>query len=247
MFNGYATRMVFSAPSSLAGALLLLTLTGCNGSSAPQISASSPAASVSAQSPLASSPQVSATPSPSPSPETSLISAQGIGAARLGMTYGDLKRALGADAELAVKSPFIADFDAVAIRQAGEVQYYILYLSGQTLSDSDPIQGILTDNPKFRTAENIGAKTPISEAEQVYGQATLSYNTQNESREYARFAKQPPALSFSTGSGNASPAGIYPTPQASYNETQQFREDAVIQSVLVVCLTEDCSSESPKP
>ncbi|MBW4465847.1 MAG: hypothetical protein KME07_10475 [Pegethrix bostrychoides GSE-TBD4-15B] len=240
--------MVFSAPSSLAaGALLLLTLAGCNGSSDSQISAPSPAASASPQSPVTSSPQVSATPSPSPSPETSLISAQGIGAARLGMTYGDLKRTLGADAELAVKSPFIADFDAVAIRQAGEVQYYILYLSGQTLSDSDPIQGILTDNPKFRTAENIGTKTPISEAEQVYGQATLSYNTQNESREYARFAKQPPALSFGTGNGNASPAGIYATPQASYNETQQFREDAVIQSVLVVCLTEDCSSESPNP
>ena len=156
------------------------------------------------------------------------------------MTFGDFKRSLSSDAQLAIKSPFIVDFDAVAVRQGAEVQYYILYLSGQTLSDTDTIQGVLTDNPKFRTAENVGPKTPLAEAERAYGRATLSYNTQNESREYARFAKQPSGLSFNTGNGNANPAGLYATPQSDYNETQQFREDAVIQSILVVCLTEAC-------
>jgi len=237
---------------------LTLELAGCNNAPNPPIlSTPLPTATVSSHpSPVTPSPDPDPSPSPVAGPKvnSTLISPQGIGAARLGMTFGDLKRSLGSDTELAVKSPFIVDFDAVAIRQGGDVQYYILYLSGQTLSDTDVIQGILTDNAKFRTAENVGPKTSLAEAEQVYGQATLSYNTQNESREYARFAKQPPALSFSTGNGNAATAGIYSTPQSEYNETQQFRDDAVIQSVLVVCLTEDCApadhalpNSSPNP
>ena len=234
------------ATSTIATSTLFLTLglAGCNNApNPPNLSTPLPTATVSSQpSSVASSPDPNPAPIASPKVNSTLISPQGIGAARLGMTFGDLKRSLGTDAELAVKSPFIVDFDAVAIRQGDDVQYYILYLSGQTLSDTDVIQGILTDNAKFRTAENVGPKTPLAEAEQVYGQATLSYNTQNESREYARFAKQPPALSFSTGNGNAATAGIYSTPQSEYNETQQFRDDAVIQSVLVVCLTEDCAA-----
>jgi hypothetical protein len=233
--NVSATRWATSA------VVLALALAGCN--SAPTPLSPTPLPNAASSQPVAASPSLPPSPSitVSPKPETSLISAQGIGAAQLGMTFGDFKRSLGAEAALAVKSPFIVDFDAVAVRRGGEVQYYILYLSGQTLSDTDTIQGVLTDNAKFRTAENVGPNTTLAEAEQVYGQATLSYNTQNESREYARFAKQPSALSFNTGNGSAATAGLYSTPQSDYNETQQFREDAVIQSVLVVCLTEDCA------
>lgn len=243
------TRMNFSASLSVAisGVLLALALSACNRESSPPSPAASAPATSSAASPSDPSPSPPPSPAVSPEPERNLISAEGIGAARLGITFGELKRRLSADAELAVKSPFIVDFDAVAVRQAGEVQYYILYLSGQTLSDTDVIQGILTDNPRFRTAENVGPQTPLTEAEQIYGQATLSYNRQNESREYARFAQQPPALSFSTGNGNSSTAGIYSTPQADYNETQEFRQDAAIQSVLVVCLTEDCAPAAAPP
>ncbi|NJL41916.1 MAG: hypothetical protein HC899_38595, partial [Leptolyngbyaceae cyanobacterium SM1_4_3] len=126
--------------------------------------------------------------------------------------------------EFIVESPFIVDFDALAVRKDGEVQYYILYLAGQSFSDQDVIQGLLTDNPKFQTAEKIGSSSTIREAEQVYGPVTLSYNTQNESREYARFANQPAGnISFATGSGNAESAGIYASPLGAYNETQQFK------------------------
>lgn len=239
--------MNFSATLCIAASAVTLVLAGCNNAPSP------PGAALSSPPVLASDQPSPAPPSPSPSPavtpvpkaEANLISSQGIGAARLGMTFGDLKRSLASETELVVKSPFIVDFDAVAIRQDDEVQYYILYLSGQTLSDTDVIQGVLTDNAKFRTAENVGPMTTLVEAEQIYGQVTLSYNTQNESREYARFAKQPPALSFSTGNGNKSTAGLYSTPQSDYNETQQFREDATIQSVLVVCLTADCAPAVP--
>ncbi|MBD3884785.1 hypothetical protein IFO70_23910 [Phormidium tenue FACHB-886] len=161
------------------------------------------------------------------------------------MTLAELKQTLGADATFTVKSPFIVDFDAIAVQQDGEVQYYILYLAGQNFTDQDVIQGLFTDNPKFRTAENVGVGTSLQTAEQAYGKATLSYNTQNESREYARFERQPASnLSFATGNGNTQPAGIYPSPTSEYNETQTFKPDATIKSVLLVCLTDDCAPSS---
>jgi hypothetical protein len=181
----------------------------------------------------------------SPPPETAdskLISATGIGPAQLGMTLGDLKTILGSEFQFTVESPFIVDFDAIAVRQGEKALFYILFLPGQPLTDTDAIEGLYTDNPDFRTNQGVGPGTPIQEAEQAYGTATLSYNTQNESREYVRFAQQPSAnISFATGNGSQNAAGIYPSPTQDYNETKQYRDDATIQSVLVVCLTEGCA------
>jgi hypothetical protein len=223
----------------------VLWLSACNGSSAPPTTAVSPVQSP--ETPASLPPTAAASLSPTPAAEVTeseenvLISPKGIGAAQLGMTLGELKQQLGSDVEFTVESPFIVDFDALAVRKDGEVQYYILYLAGQSFTDQDVIQGLLTDNPKFQTAEKIGSGSTILAAEQAYGSVTLSYNTQNESREYARFANQPAGnISFATGNGNAESAGIYASPLSAYNETQQFKDTATIQSVLVVCLTEDC-------
>jgi hypothetical protein len=194
-----------------------------------------------------------ALPSVSPSPsvvaaDNRLITDKAIGAAQLGMTYGDLKKTLGAGFEFGVQSPFIVDFDAIAVKLGGEVQYYILYLAKQTLTDADTIQGLLTKNPKFLTAAGVGAGSAIEKAQKAYGKVTLSYNTQNESREYARFERQPANnISFATGNGSSKAAGIYPSPTGEYNETQKFKDDAKIESVLVVCLTEACAPPSPSP
>lgn len=222
----------------------VLLLTACNRASQESVA------------PLPSpAPSVSTTPESSPlSPETAqspvattaeiekwVISPKGIGPAQLGMTFGALKQNLGSQVEYTVQSPFIVDFDAIAVRQDGEVLFYILYLAGQTLTDNDVIQGLLTQNSAFQTVEQVGPGTSLEAAEAVYGKATLSYNTENESREYARFANQPAGnLSFGTGNGNTITAGIYPAPASGYNETQQFRPEAAIESILVVCLTEDC-------
>lgn len=221
------------------------------GSSLVACNAASPPTTQSPVAPSVSPSEAAVSPSPSPSPspiasldpEEQVISQQGIGVAQLGMTLGELKQKLGPEVELKVKAPYIVDFDAIAVERSGEVQYYILYLAGQTFKDSDVIQGLLTSNPKFRTAEDVGPGTTIAAAEQVYGKATLSYNTDNESREYVRFADQNSGnLSFSTGSGGNGNggAGIYASPQGAYNETQQFKTDATIKSIWVVCLTEDC-------
>ncbi|NJO66606.1 MAG: hypothetical protein HC832_03615 [Leptolyngbyaceae cyanobacterium RM1_405_57] len=154
---------------------ILLWLSGCG---TPPVS---PEASVPDSTPAVE--EVAPSPSPSPDVETTvpdelLISSEGVGLANLGMTLGELKQVLGAEAEFVVESPFMVDFDAIAVRQAGEVQFYILYLASETFTDEDVIQGLMTDNPKFLTREAVGAGVAIAQAESVYGKATLSYNTQ---------------------------------------------------------------------
>lgn len=222
--------------------LLVVTLANCQ-----QSSRESPSPSPS-DSPVASAP--SPTPaesesSPAADSPSTLISATGVGDAQLGMTLGDLKQKLGTTVEFQVESPFMVDFDAIAISRDGEVQYYILHLAGEPLKDSDTIQGLLTKNPDFRTAEGVGPGSTLQQAEQAYGQVTLSYNTDNESREYARFERQPAAnISFGTGNGNAESAGIYTPSGNSYNETQTYKPDATIESVLVVCFSETCAASN---
>lgn len=219
---------------------ILLGLAGCG--TVPPVS---PEASVPDSTPAAE--EVAPSPSSTPSvSETAVsderrISAEGIGLAKLGMTLGELKQALGAETEFVVESPFIADFDAIAVRQAGEVQFYILYLPGGTFTDEDVIQGLMTDNPKFLTGESVGPGVALAQAESSYGKATLSYNTQNEGREYVRFENHPASnLSFGTGNFNQQTAGVYPSTTADFNETQEFQPTATITSVLVVCLAESC-------
>lgn len=211
----------------------LLVFTSCNASNtsspAPPIPPSSIALKSAQQSPIAST-----TASQNSAASKNLtISAKGIGAAKLGMTFGQLKQVLP-DTKLKVESPFMVDFDAIALSQSGKVQYYILYPAGTKLADSDPIEMLLTDNPNFRTAKGVGAGTPLKQAEAVYGDATLFYNTSNESREYVKFASQPAQnLLFRSFAPNQQFAGIYSSPSGEYNETKKFQEFAKIGSVLV--------------
>lgn len=166
-----------------------------------------------------------------------LISATGIGTAKVGMTLGQLKQILKGKAEFQVQSPFMVDFDAIAIIQAGKTQYYILYPAGSPMRDIDIIEALVTDNPNYQTAEGVGPGTSIAKAEDVYGDATLSYNQSNESREYVKFLKQPsPDIAFRLGAGNdGSLAGIYSSPTPEFNQTKEFKKTATIRLVEVYC------------
>lgn len=221
----------------------LFILSGCGSPQPPSTAETSPSASISATPEQSEAPPTEQPSTTEVEPdESSLISKEGIATAKLGMTLAELKQRLGSDVEFTVKSPFIVDFDAIAVSQAGEIQYYILYLAGEPFTDTDVIQGLLTENPKYKTAEEVGPGTLIQQAEAVYGKATLSYNTENESREYARFEDQPaPNISFGTGNVASETAGVYASPSNGYNETQNFKEGATIKTVLVVCLDENCA------
>jgi hypothetical protein len=166
--------------------------------------------------------------------------------AKVGMTLGQLKQVLDGKAEFKTKSPFIVDFDAIAVIQSGKEQFYILYPAQLPLADSDVIEALLTDNPSYRTAEGVGPGTPIQQAEAVYGDATLSYNSLNESREYIKFAKLTSrAISFRAKAPQGTPfAGVYPSSKTESKQTKDFQKTATIGLVEVYCRN-NCPLPSP--
>jgi hypothetical protein len=182
-----------------------------------------------------SSSSISSEPEPKqPVAEAFLISDTGIGTAQLGMTFQTLKDKLLASAQLKIISPFIVDFDAIAVSQSGQIQYYIVYPSGTTFADASVIELLLTDNPNYRTAESVSVGTSLKEAQTIYGEAILSYNTQSESREIVRFANAPfQNIIFLPKANPDSFVGIYPPSSAEYHETKIFNDSAIIGSIFV--------------
>lgn len=170
----------------------------------------------------------------SPIPEHLLISDQGIGFAKLGMNLRQLKQKLGNSAQFKVVSPFMVDFDAIAIYKSGQIQYYIVYPSEKIFADSSIIELLFTDNPNYHTAEGVGVGMTLQEAQAIYGKAILSYNTQAESREMVRFTNySSPNIIFLLQRNTDDFVGIYPPSSDEYHETTAFDDSAIIGSIFV--------------
>ncbi|XZN90291.1 MAG: hypothetical protein ACM65M_22075 [Microcoleus sp.] len=162
------------------------------------------------------------------------ISDRAMGAAQVGMTFGQLKKTLGATAQFKVESPFMVDFDAVALSQSGKVQYRIIYAAGTKLKDTDVIELLMTDNPNYKTAQGVGPGMTLKQAEAIYGKATLSYNVDNEMRENVVFAKQPTnKIMFVPKAEGKQFAGVYGAGQGGFYQTKKYQSNAVIKSVMV--------------
>jgi hypothetical protein len=169
-------------------------------------------------------------------PSASLtISEHGIGEAKLGMTFGELKKVLGSTAQFKVE-PYIDGLNTMTIIQSGKVQYGIIYggRTGVLLKDADVIEDLTTDNSNYKTVEGVGPGTTLKQAEAIYGKATLRYSTDNESREDVVFANQPTKkIWFAPKAEGRQFAGIYAPSQRSFNQTNQYHPNAVIRSVSV--------------
>lgn len=185
--------------------------------------------------------------------ETLLISANGIGQAKLGMTLKELKQISAPDTEFELISSFMVDLSAIALKKDGLVLYYILFPAGSTShadgstpTDNDPITLLMTDNQNYQTAEGVKVGTTIKQAEDIYGDAILAYNIEGESREYITFgAQNPPNIRFRASyfkliSDGLGFSGIYPEyPGASYT-TDKYRADAAISAIEVTCNPSNC-------
>ena len=168
-------------------------------------------------------------------PSASLtISDRTIGAAKVGMTFGELKKALGSTALFKVESPFMVDFDAVAVSQSGKVQYRIIYAAGTKLKDTDVIELLMTENSNYKTVQGVGPGMTLKQAEAIYGKATLSYNVENESREGLVFANQPTKkIMFVPKAEGKQFAGVYGAGKGGFFQTNKYQPNAVIKSVMV--------------
>ena len=181
-----------------------------------------------------------------------LISAEGIGKAKLGMSVAELKQVSDPETEFEIISSFMADVNAIAVSQKGLVQYYILYPAGTTShpdrstpTDKDPIAFLMTDNYNYQTEEGVRVGMMIEEAENIYGNATLAYNVEGESREYITFGNNPPNLKFVASlfksiSDGLAFSGIYPEYPGVVYTTDKYQKDAAIAAIEVSCTADNC-------
>jgi hypothetical protein len=162
------------------------------------------------------------------------IAADMLGTVRLGMTVGELREALPA-ASFEVKSPFMVDLDAIEVTLDADTRFYVLHLASDSIDDASTIELLMTDSAAYRTPEGIGPGSSIADAEAIYGAATLSYHTSNESREQIAFARLPDTgMSLWTDQWTRSElAGDYPESNAEYFTTGRYREGATIGYVLL--------------
>lgn len=172
------------------------------------------------------------------------ITPVGIGKAKIGMSFKELKEQMGQEFQFPIKPSFIEGFDAIAVTKAGTVQYYIPYPTGTQFTDTDRIQHLMTDNPNYRTEQGVGPGTSIQQASTVYGGATLSLSKENESREFISFTQHPNGLAFRPKPvGTHAFAGDYPESNDEYLKTQKYDNRAAIGQITVSCAENQCEQD----
>jgi uncharacterized protein YecT (DUF1311 family) len=162
------------------------------------------------------------------------ISVTGVGPIEFGMTLAAVRSVLPPEMTLTPEPNLLVDWDGMALRENETSLLYILFPAGTIVTDSSTVKLLMVVDPRYTTPEGIGPESTIAAAQEVYGQATLSYNTDDESREYVRFLESPPYLGFRTTGSSGQWVGQYQgSADGSYYETEDFDPDGTIAFVLV--------------
>ena len=182
-----------------------------------------------------------------------MITSDGIGPAKVGQTYGQIKQALGSAYHFSDPRPYLVGSNGIEVsrKRSDEDQFStfsnfsLLFQSefGQDDTniphpeDDTIIDTMITSSASYKTAEGIGPGSLISEAVKKYGNVTLGYNTDNESREFARFERGPADnIGFSPRAISHNYAGDYSVPNAVRRnpyKTTAFFENACVYDVWV--------------
>lgn len=179
---------------------------------------------------------------------TTAITPTGVGSAVVGSTVAQLRTQLGPDYTVTFAGTVLVDVQGYEIRKAGELVFIAAAVTGvDRPAPDEPLEVFIVDNPGPATTAGISVGSTVTDAVAVYGAATLSFNVNTESREFASFARQPANISFRTGV--AGDAGIFPPSDAEFQETTEFKPAAPIVSIWVQCRTGvDCPPQpSPLP
>ena len=163
-----------------------------------------------------------------------IVAADGIGAARAGMSRADVRAALPPGHQMGqAPAPFMVDVAGVPVTAGTDTLYVLLYPAGSADDDGAPVPMVATTWSRARTEQDVGPGTSLAEARVRYGVPTLSYNTVDESREYARFPEQPgERLLFRVSGAGGRLAGAYAS-GGEYRETTTYDPGARITMVLV--------------
>ena len=164
-----------------------------------------------------------------------VIDSLGMGAARVGMTLGELRAALPAGTRVgALDSLFMVDLVALPVMAGADTLYHLVFPAGGNIGDTTTLAMVVTSNPTVKTRAGVGPGMTARDAALVYGEPTFAYNINDESREYATFAGYPARnVRFRiVPNGDALFVGKYDT-TAEYNETRDFDPAGRIFMVMV--------------
>ena len=152
------------------------------------------------------------------------------------MTVDEVQRALTDGASIGkLDELFMVDLSALPVVAGADTLYHLVFVHGDPVTDTTHLQMVVTTHPRVTTPEGIGAGSTMGEAASRYGQPTLSYNTNDESREYAKFPGYPAGnvwFRLKPGDGAAFFVGKYGT-SGEYNETTTFDSAGRIMMVMV--------------
>lgn len=162
------------------------------------------------------------------------ISPTGVGTAVVGSSLNELQAQLGPSYSFGPATDVLVDVKGYEVSRNGSVVFIASAVTGTgALTADTPLTLFLVRDAGPTTAAGIAVGSTVTEGVAAYGAATLSFNIENEGREFASFENQPDGLVFRTGSGAT--AGIYPDSDESFRETTEFIADAEIQAIWVSC------------
>lgn len=164
------------------------------------------------------------------------ITSDGIGNAVVGSSRSQLAAQLGPDYTFGPLEVALVDVEGYEVRRNGVVQFIAAAVN--PVSPDTPLDLFIVRTPGVTTADGIGVGSTVGDAVAVYGSATITRNSDNESREFADFENHPDRLSFRTFGGIT---GTYPGDDSI--------ADVEITEVWVSCLArlDDCPPQPELP
>jgi len=179
-----------------------------------------------------------------PDPER-LITEEGVGNAVLAQTAAEMADELGSGYLVGDEIRITVDYRGNVVRQGSVVQFRAVQAG-----PGDELTLFIVSNPEYTTAEGVGPKTTIAEAESIYGEATLSWNPEDGGREFVTFANGPgEQIMFRTPGIGGTNVGVYGDGQF---ETSDYDPEGEIAAVWVQCVVgtncpDDIAQNAPEP
>lgn len=153
-----------------------------------------------------------------------------------GMTVPEARAALP-DVEWVFEPVYMIDFSALCAEREEKELFCALILATDAPGPKDRIETIAVANPSLATRKGVRVGMLVSAAEEIYGDARLTYSLENESREYLTFRDAPYRYAFSAFSTASEDGrvGLYPDlPDGAVSqETDRYAPDAVIEVIWV--------------
>lgn len=153
------------------------------------------------------------------------------------MTLGEARAALP-DVVWRYEPIYMVDFSADCAERDGEALFCALVYEDPDFAASAEIEALVVVSPALRAAAGVRVGMPLAEAEQMWGDATLSFHYANEGREYVDFAAAPESISARAALPGAEPGfhvGLYPAETANdeYQQTTDYKAGATIDSLWI--------------